>query len=330
MDLYSAGRPGLGRRDRFTAIQLEHIRRTARRTPEVMVKVTGGGRTIKGVAATLAYISHDGEAPFEDDRGRSIEKSEQKALLKEWHLELSSGQYRPIRTAEGRARRIKLVHNVVLSMPSPTPAKAVLAAARHFAREKFGAQHHYVMALHTHQQHPHVHLVIKAEPEDGRKRLRIDKAMLREWREDFAQAMRAQGIAANATPRAWRGQSKRSTLDRAFWAERNGRSSVVAAHMRGILPEIKSTGTFQDPGRAKLIESRKTVVAGWESIARALDSHGEIELAGDVRYFLSQMPRVLTNRERLAADFITYVNRERSRKRATAERVRDRAQEHTR
>ena len=45
---------------------------------------------------------------------------------------------------------------------------------------------------------------------------------------------------------------------------------------------------------------------------------------------MSQMPRVLTNRERLAAHFITYVNRERSRERATAERVRDRAQEYTR
>jgi hypothetical protein len=111
------------------------------------------------VAATLAYISHDGEAPFEDDRGLSITQSEQKALLKDWHLELFSGQCRPTRTADGRARRIKLVHNVVVSMPSPTPAKAVLAAARHFAREKFGAQHRYVMALHTHQQHPHVHLV---------------------------------------------------------------------------------------------------------------------------------------------------------------------------
>ena len=53
-----------------------------------------------------------------------------------------------------------------------------LAALKAFAREKFGAKHRYAMALHTHQQHPHVHLVVKAEGHDGR-RLHIDKARLR-------------------------------------------------------------------------------------------------------------------------------------------------------
>jgi hypothetical protein len=36
---------------------------------------------------------------------------------------------------------VKLVHNIVLSMPSPTPPERVLAAAKVFAREKFGAKH---------------------------------------------------------------------------------------------------------------------------------------------------------------------------------------------
>jgi hypothetical protein len=31
------------------------------------------------------------------------------------------------------------------------------------------AQHRYAMVLHTHQQHPHVHLVMKAENELGRR-----------------------------------------------------------------------------------------------------------------------------------------------------------------
>ena len=95
------------------------------------------------------------------------------------------------------------------SMPAPTPPDKVLAAARVFAREKFGVKHRYAMALHTHQQHPHVHLVVKAEGIEGR-RLHIDKAMLREWREDFARMMRDQGIAANATSRVVRGQGKKA------------------------------------------------------------------------------------------------------------------------
>jgi hypothetical protein len=84
------------------------------------------------------------------------------------------------------------------------------------------------MALQTHQQHPHVHLVVKAEGVDGR-RLHIDKALLREWRQDCAQVMRDQGIAANATPRAVRGQSRQAARDGAFRAIRRGSSYVRAA-----------------------------------------------------------------------------------------------------
>ena len=60
-------------------------------------------------------------------------------------------------------------------------------------------------------------MVVKAEDEHGR-RLHIDKEMLRHWREDFARAMREQGIAANATPRFVRGQNKGKTRDAIYRA----------------------------------------------------------------------------------------------------------------
>jgi hypothetical protein len=72
-----------------------------------------------------------------------------------------------------------------------SPPEKVLAAAKNFAREKF-ARHQYVMALHTHQRNPHVHLVVKAEREMERGRLHIDKAMLRE-RERGADTIRVKG-----------------------------------------------------------------------------------------------------------------------------------------
>jgi Relaxase/Mobilisation nuclease domain len=115
-----------------------------------------------------------------------------------------------------------LVHNITRSMPAPTPPQAVLAAVKAFAREKFGTRYHYAMALHTHQPHPHVNLVVKAEGIHGR-RLRIDKAMLREWRQDFAQMMRDQGIAANATSRSARGQTKRAAKN-VFYRTRRRKS----------------------------------------------------------------------------------------------------------
>ena len=78
-----------------------------------------------------------------------------------------------------------------LSMPKGTPPEKLLLASRDFAREQFALKHRYALAMHTDQDHPHVHLVVKAVSEDG-KRLNIRKATLREWRGLFAQHLRAQ------------------------------------------------------------------------------------------------------------------------------------------
>lgn len=297
-DLVSHGRRGS--QERLSLPQIEQIRRTVRRVPEVMVKVTGGGRNVRAVAAHLAYIGHEGEVELDSDRSEHIPEDGQKEFLGTWHLELSAGQYRPKGTAQSVASRIKLVHNIVLGMPSPTPPEKVLAAAKAFAREQFGSQHRYVMALHTHQQHPHVHLVVKAEREDGHGRLHIDKAMLREWRQDFARMVREQGIAANATARFARGQTKRATKDAFYRTRQRGESYALREDLDGIVRELKQSKTISDPARAQLLETRKAVVAGWNAIAAKLEAQGEVSLGGDVRYFAKHLPPVLTDRERLA------------------------------
>jgi hypothetical protein len=93
--------------------------------------------------------------------------------------------------------------------------------------------------------------------------------------------------------------------------------------------EISQTGTIRDPAHGKLLETRKAVVAGWMGLAATLDAQGEIVLAGDVRYFASHLPRVLTDRERLAEKFIQHVTHVRAQSR-DKDLVRDRAAERTR
>jgi hypothetical protein len=279
-----------------------------------MVKVTGGGGKVGAVAAHLSYISQKGGIELETDEGFRVFREGQQALLKDWHLELSRGQYREPRGPNGWARAVKLVHNIVLSMPAPTPAEKVLAAAKVFAREKFGLKHRYVMALHTHQQHPHVHLVVKAEDEQGR-RLHIDKPLLREWRQDFARMMREQGVAANATPRVVRGQGRRADRDAAFRAQRHTGSYALRKRVESVARELCMTGTVRDPARGRLQETRRTVVSGWMVIAERLDAQGEIELAGDVRYFAKHLPPVLTDRERLAQDLVRHLQARSTRER---------------
>ena len=309
-EIASYGRAGPQMPARFSRAQIDQISRTVRHIPEVMVKVTGGGTRTGAVAAHFAYISRRGALDIETEDGERIGRREdQKRLLDDWHLDLTAGQYRP-QMDGGRVRRAtKLVHNIVLSMPSPTSPEKVLAAARQFARQKF-AQHRYGMVLHTHQQHPHVHLVVKAENELGR-RLHIEKPLLREWREAFAQLMREQGIAANATPRAIRGENTKKRREGIFKAQRYGKSTAIHDRAIGIAKELSRTGTVEDPARARLVETRKSLVSTWMKAADVLDARGEEILAGEVRYFAEHLPSVLTDRQRLAAQFLRFKEQQR-------------------
>ena len=304
-DLFSYGRAGPS--GRFTPAQIAQIQRTVHRMPEVMVKVTGGGGSVGAVGAHFRYISRKGELTIETDEGERIASREaQKALLKDWHLELTAGQYRAPRDGRTTARRPKLVHNIVLSMPSPTPPEKVLAASRKLAREKFGARHRYVMALHTDQQHPHVHLVVKAESEEGR-RLHIDKEMLRGWREDFARLMREQGTAANATPRVVRGRNKGKARDEIYRAQHYGTSTAVYQRVTDVVKHLAATGQYHDALKGKLVLTRKAVVSNWLRVAEALDQQGEIPLAADVRHFTRHLPPARTDSDAVADAFVRHV-----------------------
>jgi len=321
LDIFSLGRLGPSRH--LTPQQIRQISRTVRRVPEVMVKVTGGGARVGAVAAHMAYIGRKGTLEIQmDDGTRIIGRDQQRTLLDNWHLELSAGQYRGARNGQRKARNTKLVYDIVLSMPSPTSPEKVLAGARRFAQENFAFQHRYAMVLHTDQQHPHVHMVVKAEGDDGR-RLHVDKAMLRHWREDFARMMREQGIAANATPRVARGRNRRRTKDARYRTERHGTSKTQRATMTKIVKQLYETGTFRDPARPLLVETRRAIVKHWMAIADTLDAQGEITLAGDVRYFAQHLPPVLTHKEHLAKRFVENVRTNDARTTGCAENSRD-------
>jgi MobA/VirD2-like, nuclease domain len=328
LDVFSAARRGPS--ERLSIAQIEQIRRTARRAPEVMVKVTGGARSLRALAAHIAYISHDGEVELVSDHDEHVREDAQNQFLESWHLELSAGQYRPKPTVRSGASGIKLVHNVVLAMPAGTPPDKVFAAAKNFAREKFRG-HRYVMALHTHQRNPHVHLVVKAEREIEPGRLHIDKAMLREWREDFARLMREQGIAANATSRAARGQTKGAERDAVYRAKARRRSSyALRDELQSIAREFSAAGTIRDPKRGKLLETRRALVAGWNALAERLEAQGEVALGGDVRYFANHLPPVMTDRERLASELVRIAQAQGSARAPKDEPTRDPTLERTR
>ncbi len=247
-----------------------HIRAAmAPRAPQVMVKVTGGGRGMKGIAAHFRYISKNGRLEIEDDRGQILRGRESlRDLIDEWRF---GGTLIDDRPEPGQRRE---AFNIMLSMPRGTDPLTVQWAAREFARIEL-SDHKYVMVLHDHQANPHVHISVRAESRHGR-RLNPRKADLRRWREVFAESLRERGIEAEATRRVPR---LRDRNDEALWrikAQQEGRLRS------GNPPTYRSSGQFQG--------MQPQAVEAWTEIGRALATSsdpGDRELAQSISVFMS-------------------------------------------
>ena len=256
-----------GARGRAQTIRAR-IEATVRRAPQVMVKVTGGGRGMKAIAAHFRYISKNGRLEIEDDRG-VVERGREILgdLDRQW-------RYGGALIDDDGDRREAF--NVMLSMQRGIDPLIVQKAAREFAKIEF-ADHRYVMVLHDHQANPHVHLSVKAESKHG-VRLNPRKADLHRWREVFAQRLQEWGIDAEATRQVTRGRWRSPD---ALWrrkAKEEGR---------------RQGGPTEASSRASSGLSRRESLAAWRQIALALetsDSREDRALAKDIVDFVREMP----------------------------------------
>ena len=263
----TSGLAGAGLRDRAAAIR-QRIERAVRRPPQVMVKVTGGGRGMAAIAAHLRYISKNGRLPMEDDRGNQREG--QAAL----HDVADQWRFGGSRIPEHSERREAF--NLMLSMPRGTDPLIVQRAAREFAKTEL-AGHRYVMVLHDHQANPHVHLSVRAESRQG-KRLNPRKADLQRWRETFAERLRGWGIEAEATRQATRGQ-QRDCPD--LWR--------LKARARGTLRQPASP----TQAATRYSASRTDAMRSWATIIKALSESiepADLKLAAAMKRHLYAMP----------------------------------------
>ncbi|MEH0164818.1 conjugal transfer protein TraS [Paucibacter sp. JuS9] len=240
-----------------------------RQAPQVMVKVTGGGRGMGAITAHFRYISKNGRLEIEDDRGEALQGRHAVCdLAEDWRF---GGSLIP-EDADAGSRREAL--NIMLSMPRGTDALVVQRAARAFAQAEL-ADHKYVMVLHDHQANPHVHISVRAEARDG-KRLNPRKADLQRWRETFAQRLREQGVDAEATRQFARGRNRNYD---ALWR----RKAREEGRLRFEQPSAR-TGVGAQASRAQAIEA-------WKRLGRALASSADpadLRLASAVARFVQE------------------------------------------
>jgi hypothetical protein len=252
---------------RAAAIRARIQATVVRRAPQVMVKVTGGGRGMAAIAAHWRYISKNGRLEIEDELG-CVQKGRDalQALADDWRF---GGT--PIDEVGHRREAF----NIMLSMPRGTDPLMVQQAARGLAQAEL-ADHKFVMVLHDHQANPHVHISVRAESRHG-KRLNLRKADLQRWRETFAEKLRGYGIEAEPTLQATRGRSQNYDPLWRVKARQDGRLRV---------------GRPSTQGSPKAAATRADAIEAWRQIGLALAKSGspaDIRMAGEVSRLLRDM-----------------------------------------
>jgi len=308
LDIVSYGRRGPGQRGPLRPYY-EAIARTTSRVPEVMVKVTGGGRNVRQVRDEISYFGRKGKLEIETDDGQRLQGAGiDKQIIEDWDLDLEGLRgCSPYDGKSGR-RSPKIVYNLMFSMPPGTPPQKVWAAAKKFALEKFALSHRYAMVLHTDERHPHVHMLVKARSEEG-VRLHITKPMLREWRQEFARYLRELGVAANATDRKSRGQTKPRKLDGIYRAHLRGESSHMRERAEAVEAEMLKGRVNAELGKVKLIETRRAIEHGWRAVRAHFDNEKQFDLANRVIDFLDRIPVPRTEKEHIAIALAQHVKR---------------------
>jgi hypothetical protein len=221
---------------------------------QVMVKITGGGRGMKAIAAHFRYIGRQGKEEvggrgktleIEDERGEKIQGRDGLAqLADEWRV---AGAY----IDDDSPRREAF--NIVFSMPAGTLPEAVRAATAEAARELFEG-HKYVFVMHKDQGAPHVHLSVRADRYDG-VRLSPRKADLDRWRTVFARNLQDRGVNAVASRQPVRAANRNY---RKLWEERAvGRGQLIRQR-----PAQRTS--------ARALAVRAEAIKAWEQIAVAL------------------------------------------------------------
>ncbi len=247
----------------------DHLVGVVRNSPQVVVKITGGGSDMKRIGSHIDYIARGGkykkkgeeELELETEEGLVVRGKEARAMLKEqWQM---AGAPIPSEANEfiGSDGKVKKPRrealNVILSMPAGVDREKVKAAARATAKELF-SNHQYVIAHHSDTDSQHAHVAVKMVGLDG-QRMNPRKADLEQWRIAFAKQLNARGIEAVATRRRTRLQRPK------------GESQAVRQMKdRGITPDRVKTAEAQPKAVERAQENEKKVVNAYTHMAQAL------------------------------------------------------------
>lgn len=272
----------------------------AKNTPEVMVKITGFSSGSGGIKSHFDYISRINDAnkdnvEIENERGQVFKgKDEVEEAYSSWVDDINSYP---------KGKRSRDVVNLVLSMPAGTNAEKVKEAVRRFASNAFGENHEYVFALHTDEDHPHVHLDVKMR---GYNQVKLNprKADLQNWREGFAEELRGLGVSAVASNRRARGVTKKtinSVVNQINEGDKTHKKRVAKTTalqnkdaVDEIIGESKGEISRSKPWEKTVQNNLDKVKLEYANVIKELSATGkkdDLILAAELNSFLGGMPK---------------------------------------
>lgn len=265
------------------------LARIVRRTPEVMVKVSGKTRNPTHLKAHIDYVTRNGSLRMEHSDGLEMQGREAVRSLCDGWLVANALTGRPAPNASQSV-------SIVLSMAPGTDPDRVQDAARAWAHANL-ANHEWILVRHDDQEHPHVHVTVRAVGRDG-KRLAPGKEQLQAWREDFARELRKRGVAAEATPRQARGHMQKRAPDGIFRIQERGQQPRQKW-------QPKERTAAPEPWHRERVELRQDAIrAAYMAHAGELrkGNADDQRLAHDIDRFVADMPVARARRGDLAQE----------------------------
>lgn len=261
--------------------------RTARRAPEVMVRVTGRQHGGGHVLANFSYISRLGhgaekQVPLYTSDGDILHDGKDMQILAQDWQEWEMGD-------DARRKGATSV-SMILSMPAGTDPERLREAALDFAREEF-ANRSWVASLHVDRDHPHVHVTFARRDHDGR-RFHPSRDDLFRYRQRFAEKLRDRGIEANATPARARGIDPKHEPIAAKKVREKGQIPRIDKSRADRAQRFRDRGAA-DPVNAVLANQRAAVLTAYEQSIAELSSSlslADQAIAKSLERFVASMP----------------------------------------
>lgn len=275
------------------------LERTARRAPEVVVRITGRQHGGGHVLANFTYISRLGHGA---DKELALYTSDGEVLRDGRDMQILAQDWHEWEMGDDARRKGATSLSMILSMPTGTDPEGVKDAGLAFAREEF-ANRSWVASLHVDRDHPHVHLTVARRDHDGR-RFHPNRDDLFRYRQRFAQKLRDRGIEANATPAKARGlDPKHEPIAARKVREKGGIPRIDKSRADRV--ERYRERVIADPVEAVLAHRHATVRDAYErSISELSGSPSLVDqaVAKSLERFITSLPTPEPNSVRAVKD----------------------------